>query len=79
MFADRIKDPAERLHNPRSVLSSNGVDHRQMRNTLTQCFSLQTLKAQESVITEYADLLITKLKERSEDGPCDLGMTALTR
>ena len=62
----------QRAEPPRNVLVSDGGIHSRMRKTLTQCFSIQTLKESESTIIHYADLLISKLCDESKTGPCDL-------
>lgn len=57
------------------IIVANDDDHRRMRRLQSHAFSEKALKAQESVITTYIDLLIKQLSGRAhpqDDGVVDI-------
>lgn len=47
-----------------SITVSNDEDHYRFRRTLSQAFSESALRAQESIVKSYVDLLMQRLRER---------------
>ncbi|KAK4160878.1 putative isotrichodermin C-15 hydroxylase [Cladorrhinum sp. PSN259] len=48
-----------------NIINANDADHRRQRRLLTHAFSDKALRGQEDIMKHYIDLLIAKLKERS--------------
>ena len=53
-----------------NVVASN-VDHTRMRKLLSHAFSESALREHESILTGYLDLLVSRLKEKSQDQSID--------
>ncbi len=53
-------------------ITANDEDHRRMRRLQSHMFSEKALSAQEPLITEYADTLISRLHEKSSDQTTDV-------
>ncbi|KAL3475518.1 cytochrome P450 [Aspergillus californicus] len=51
---------------PLNIFESNDADHSRYRKALSHAFSAKGLLAQEPVLKDYIDLLITKLKDAAE-------------
>jgi cytochrome P450 len=50
-----------------SLFSANGADHRRMRRLQSHAFSERALAAQEPMLAKYAELLISRLHEQSQN------------
>ncbi|KAJ5963689.1 cytochrome P450 [Penicillium vulpinum] len=59
-----------------SIILSNDEDHTRFRRTLSHAFSESSLKAQESIVKGYVDLLIQRLHENADNGNNSLDMVA---
>lgn len=51
-----------------SIIFSNDVDHTRMRRLLSHAFSDSSLRGQEPIIKHYVDILMQRLREKSEGG-----------
>ena len=58
-------DPVNGVH---SLLTADDENHTRMRRILAFAFSEKALREQESILRDYADLLIQKLREESQGG-----------
>ncbi|KAE8153594.1 cytochrome P450 [Aspergillus avenaceus] len=59
--------------NRKDIISSNDVDHTRFRKSLSHAFSAKGLQAQEPLINEYINKLITRLKGITESQlPADM-------
>ena len=58
-------DPVNGVH---SLLTAGDETHTRMRRILAFAFSEKALREQESILRDYADLLIQKLREESQRG-----------
>ncbi|VUC29307.1 unnamed protein product [Clonostachys rosea] len=59
-----------------SVVGGSREDHARMRRSLAHGFSAAAIEEQEPIITSYVDLLVQRLKERSNNGENALDMTS---
>jgi cytochrome P450 len=56
-----------------SILTANDADHTRFRKSLLHAFSDKALRAQESLIKQYVDMLVQKLKAvASSDEKADM-------
>ncbi|KAK9418901.1 hypothetical protein SUNI508_07673 [Seiridium unicorne] len=60
---------------PSSILGAEKTEHDTIRKALAPAFSPTTLRAQESLIGGYADLLIDRLRSQSNEGKQAVDMT----
>ncbi|KAK7222568.1 hypothetical protein V2G26_010571 [Clonostachys chloroleuca] len=60
----------------KSIVGGSREDHARMRRTLAHGFSAAAIEDQEPIIASYVDLLIQRLKERSNNGESALEMTS---
>ncbi|CAA9957186.1 P450 monooxygenase [Pyrenophora teres f. maculata] len=60
------------LNGTTSIFGSNGEVHARLRRNVAGGFSVSALRLQESLILEYADLLVSRLREVSTKGPIDM-------
>lgn len=52
----------------RSIISANRQDHSRMRRVFSHAFSDKALRDQEPLIQRYVELLIRRLREKTENG-----------
>jgi cytochrome P450 len=62
--------------NAPSIIFSSDADHTRMRRLLSHAFSDSSLRGQEPIIKHYVDLLMQRLREKSEDGKQALDLVA---
>jgi len=55
-----------------SLFGTNGEEHARLRRNVAQGFSVSSLRLQEPLILEYADLLVSRLRDVGADGPVDM-------
>ncbi|KAI0584465.1 cytochrome P450 3A4 [Pyrenophora tritici-repentis] len=60
------------LNGTTSIFASNGELHARLRRNVASGFSVSALRLQESLILEYADLLVSRLREVSTEGAVDM-------
>ncbi|KAK7409281.1 hypothetical protein QQX98_008521 [Neonectria punicea] len=58
------------------IIGSEREDHSRMRRILSHGFSSQSMQAQQPLITQYIDLLISRLRENSAGGTRPLDLVA---
>ncbi|KAM0816462.1 hypothetical protein AB5N19_02264 [Seiridium cardinale] len=63
-------------NSPSSILGAEKTEHDTIRKALAPAFSPTALRAQESIIGGYADLLIDRLRSQSNQGKYAVDMTA---
>lgn len=55
-----------------SIITCSRNDHSRMRRTVAHAFSEKALREQEPILESYVDTLISRLKDKSADGPVDV-------
>lgn len=72
------KDPAWYAPPPKApnIIVANDEDHTRFRKVLSHAFSDKALANQESLLQQYVDLLIIRLRENAakDQGPLDMAM-----
>jgi hypothetical protein len=60
---------------PKSIINADREEHQRLRRALAHGFSDQSMREQEPVILQYADLLIRRIRENGKDGQLALNAT----
>ena len=64
------------LYGPKSIITADDVTHARYRHLLAYAFSDKALRAQETIMAAYVDLLIERLLENSNVGKSKVNMVA---
>lgn len=78
--ANIIKHPewfVPAINDVHTIISANDTDHARMRRIFSNAFSDKALKLQEKLFAKYADLLVYKLKEISQDAAHKVDMVRM--
>jgi cytochrome P450 len=71
---ENLKEPIYYVSQKKGMLGNGTESHRRHRRVLGPAFSAQSMLEQEPFIRKYIDLLIARLKERSQGGAVPLNM-----
>jgi cytochrome P450 len=71
---ENLKDPVFTGAMAKGILGAGTEAHRRQRRVLAPAFSAQSIVEQEPLIRKYIDMLIARLKERSQGGNVPLNV-----